>query len=54
MKEIVKSIRKELSNNPLTGRLEAIVMVRRRTGLTFKSAKTMVDEVAAGASWYRY
>lgn len=53
MNEIVKAIRKELKGNPLTGRIHAIQMVRSKTGLTFRSAKTMVDEVKAGCLWYR-
>jgi len=53
MNEIVKAIRREAKQNPHTGRIEAIRMVRSRTGLTFHTAKTMVDEVMAGAAWYR-
>ena len=35
------------------GRLKAIKAVRTFTGLSFKSASAMVDEVHANARWYR-
>lgn len=47
VKTIVKLIRKEPS------RIQAIRMTRQFTGLTFTSAKAMVDEVRANVSWYR-
>lgn len=37
----------------LPNRLNAIRFVRKETGLTFKSACAMVDEVAANMPWYR-
>lgn len=46
--EIVRWIRAILPN-----RINAIRFVRAETDLTFNSARTMVDEVAANAKWYR-
>lgn len=47
----VQTVRRALKDNP-SGKLDAIRALRR-TGLTFPTARKMVDEIAAGAEWYR-